>query len=185
MDETKSLHELAELYPKLSDKQIARLSHIGIHRSFPAGQIIFDQGTVGRYFYVVLQGALEVVLPSREGESHVRLAQPGDFTGGLNMLSGRPSLVRARTVEATELLEIDSVISNNSILLKTRALTRSSVGKPAMSKLALRRRRVPMGGALASVMVEAQCEAGATNARRVLGTVKRKACLIAPDATSS
>src|SRR5690349_14695478 len=62
-------------------------------------------------------------------------------------------------------------------------MTWSSAGKPEMSKLAFRRSRVPMGGELGSVSVEAQWEAGATNARRVVGTVKRNAWLMAPAAT--
>ena len=44
-----------------------------------------------------------------------------------------------------------------------------------MSKEDFKRRRVPIGGALVSVNEDAQCEAGATNAWRVTGTVKRKA----------
>src|SRR5436309_5625160 len=44
-------------------------------------------------------------------------------------------------------------------------ITRSSAGKPEMSKLAFRRRRVPIGGAFASVRLDAQCDGGATNAR--------------------
>jgi hypothetical protein len=58
-------------------------------------------------------------------------------------------------------------------------------GKPDVSKLDFRRRRVAMGGALVLVLEEAQCEAGATKACRVVGTVKRRAWLMAPAATSS
>src|SRR5216684_2319169 len=61
-------------------------------------------------------------------------------------------------------------------------ITWSSAGKVEILKLALSRSRVPMGGALGSVRVEAQCDAGATKARRVVGTVKRSACLMAPAA---
>jgi hypothetical protein len=38
---------------------------------------------VRRHFYVVRQGTIEVVLPSK-GEVHMRLHQPGDFTGELD-----------------------------------------------------------------------------------------------------
>src|SRR5580700_9223951 len=96
-----------ELYPKLNSGQIARLSQVGTRRSIPAGEILFDQGTIGRHFYVVLQGAIEAVLPSPGGEVHMRLHQPGDFTGELDMLSGRPSLVRARAADPTEVVELD------------------------------------------------------------------------------
>src|SRR5215472_18551376 len=54
-------------------------------------------------------------------------------------------------------------------------ITWSSAGKPEMSKLDFKRRRSPMGGALGSVTVEAQCVAGGTKARCVVGTVNRRA----------
>jgi len=96
-----------DLHPKLSEKQIARLSQAGVRRTLPAGEILFEHGAVGRHFYVILKGAIEAVLPCREGELRMRVDQLGDFTGELDMLSGRPSLVRARTVEPTDVLEID------------------------------------------------------------------------------
>src|ERR1700682_5462165 len=64
-------------------------------------------------------------------------------------------------------------------------ITRSSGGERVISKLALRRSRVPMGGALVLATVEAQCDAGATKAFWVVGTVNRSAWLMAPAATSS
>jgi thioredoxin reductase (NADPH) len=64
---------------------------------------------------VILQGAIEAVLPSSEGEVHMRLHQPGDFRRELDMLSGRPSLVRAQTVDPTELVELDPVSLRNLI----------------------------------------------------------------------
>src|SRR5215472_18178483 len=54
-----------------------------------------------------------------------------------------------------------------------------------MLKPALRRKRRPIGGDFGSVVVEAQCVAGRTKARCVVGTVKRRAWFIAPAATSS
>jgi thioredoxin reductase (NADPH) len=116
MDESKFSDELPdELYPKLNKEQIARLSQVGTRRNVPAGEILFDQGTIGRRFYVILQGAIEAVLPSSEGEVHMRLHHPGDSTGELDMLSGRPSLVRARTIDSTEVVELDPVSLRNLV----------------------------------------------------------------------
>jgi thioredoxin reductase (NADPH) len=137
MDKSNFSNELPdELYPKLSNEQIARLAQVGMRRSVPAGEMLFDQGTIGRHFYAVLHGAIDAVLPSPEGEVHLRLHQPGDFTGELDMLSGRPSLVSARTVEPTEVLELDPVSLRN--LLQT---------DPELGEFLLRvfiRRRVAM-----------------------------------------
>src|SRR5579872_1694573 len=116
MDKSQFSDELPdELYPKLKNEQIARLLQVGTRRSVPAGQILFNQGTIARHFYVVLEGAIESVLPSSEGDVHMRLHQPGDFTGELDMLSGRPSLVRARTLDPTEVVEVDPVSLRNLV----------------------------------------------------------------------
>ena len=116
MNESDSRTQLPdELYPKLSEKQIARLSQFGVRRSLPAGAVLFDQGAIGRHFYVVLEGALEALFPSPGGEGRVHLHRHGDFTGELDMLSGRPSLVRARTIEPSEVLEIDPARLRNIV----------------------------------------------------------------------
>src|SRR6185369_11126766 len=47
------------------------------------------------------------VSPSRDGEAQVIIHDAGEFTGELDVVSGRHSLVRARAVVASELLEID------------------------------------------------------------------------------
>src|SRR5262245_37720511 len=104
-----------EMYPKLNEKQIRQLSDAGVRRELPSGEVIFEQGAVGRNFYVVLKGGLEVVIPSPEGDTYIRQHEPGDFTGELDMLSGRPSLVRARTVGPTELIEIDQAKLRNIV----------------------------------------------------------------------
>src|SRR5438067_7017515 len=103
------------MFPKLNEEQTAQLAALGVRRSFPAGEIVFDQGAVGRSLYVVLEGGLEVVIPSAGGDTHLRLHQPGDFTGELDMLSGRPSLVKAQTVAPTKLIEIDPAKLRNIV----------------------------------------------------------------------
>ena len=126
MPEPKFTDELPdELYPRLNNEQIARLLKVGTRRSFAAGETLFDQGTIGRNFYAILQGGIEAVFPSSEGEVRLRLHQPGDFTGELDMLSGRPSLVRARTVNPTEVVEVDPASLRN--LIQTDPEDRKSV----------------------------------------------------------
>src|SRR5713101_1240034 len=90
-------------------------------------------------------------------------------------------------LSGTPLMKIPLPLSAKIIPYFFRAvrITWSSAGKPEISKLALRRSRVPMGGALVLVTVEAQCDAGATKAFWVVGTVNRSAWLMAPAATSS
>jgi thioredoxin reductase (NADPH) len=95
------------MFPRLDAAQIARLAPFGRRRRATAGEVLYDRGSVKREFYVLLDGRVEIASPSREGEARVTIHEAGEFTGEVDMVSGRYSLVRARAVVATELLEID------------------------------------------------------------------------------
>src|SRR5437879_394717 len=102
---------LAPMFPKLTEAQIARLMHFGRRRLIKAGEIIFEQGERKRSLYVILRGRLEIVTTSQhpaapQAETVIGVQEPGDFTGELDMLSGRKSLVRSRAAQDGELLEI-------------------------------------------------------------------------------
>jgi thioredoxin reductase (NADPH) len=95
------------MFPKLSAAQIARLAPLGVRRSVPEGDVIIDQGATRRSLFVVLEGRLEAVSPSKDGETRITVHEPGQFTGEVNMVAGRPSLVRTRAAAASEVLEIE------------------------------------------------------------------------------
>lgn len=95
------------MFPSLDEAQIARLAPYGHYRRIAAGEILFDQGDVKRGFYVLIEGRLEIVSPSPQGETLLRVHEGGEFTGELDMLTGRRSLVRVRAAADSRLLEID------------------------------------------------------------------------------
>ena len=95
------------LFPKLSAAQIARLASVGIRRSAAPGEVIFAEGVTGRSMFVVLEGRLEAISPSSQGETRIAVVEPAQFTGEINMLAGRPTLVRMQAAAASELIEID------------------------------------------------------------------------------
>jgi thioredoxin reductase (NADPH) len=94
-------------FPKLTADQIARLMPLGVRRRVVQGEMVFDQGESHRSFFVILKGRLQVVNVSVAGEVPVTEAGEGEFTGDVDMLSGRRSLVRARASVDSELLEIN------------------------------------------------------------------------------
>jgi thioredoxin reductase (NADPH) len=98
--------QIDEMFPALTDAQIARLSVFGEQRRFDAGEIVFDQGDASRGVFVVLEGSIEVTNVSKDHEGTLRVLLRGEFTGEVNQLSGRRSLVRCRAREASNLLEI-------------------------------------------------------------------------------
>jgi thioredoxin reductase (NADPH) len=105
MAETLNLDESA--FPKLDDAQIARLAAFGVEVRAAAGEILFDQGDATRGVFVVLNGSIEIIGISNADEAVIRVLSRGDFTGEVNQLSGRRSLVRCRAREASTLLEIE------------------------------------------------------------------------------
>jgi thioredoxin reductase (NADPH) len=93
------------MFPKLDDAQIARLAAFGQQGEAEAGAILFDQGDASHGIFVVLEGSIEVTGISRD-DPEVRVLVRGMFTGEVNQLSGRRSLVQCRTREASLLLEV-------------------------------------------------------------------------------
>jgi thioredoxin reductase (NADPH) len=57
--------------------------------------------------FVVVQGRLELFQNNDRNEEIVAVCGPGMYTGELNVLSGRRSLVSIRAAEAGELIEIE------------------------------------------------------------------------------
>jgi len=94
------------MFPKLDDAQIARLAPFGQQGDVEAGGVIVDQGDSHHGLFVVLRGSLELLNLS-SGDAAIRIIGRGEFTGEVNMLSGRRSLVRLRAREAGTLLEIN------------------------------------------------------------------------------
>jgi thioredoxin reductase (NADPH) len=98
--------QLDAMFPALTDAQIARLSAFGQQRHVETREIVFDQGDASRGVFVVLEGSIEVANVTKDHEDVLRVIRRGEFTGEVNQLSGRRSLVRCRAREAGNLLEI-------------------------------------------------------------------------------
>lgn len=94
------------MFPALDQAQIARLAPLGEERRFAAGAIIFDQGDSEHGVFVVLEGSIELASLVNGQESALAVHGVGKFTGEVNQLSGRRSLVRCRAHESSRLLEI-------------------------------------------------------------------------------
>jgi thioredoxin reductase (NADPH) len=95
------------LFPRLTPAQVARVARHGRARTLKAGELIYDSGDPSPPFLVVVSGQIEV---SRHGVDHDELVAvhgPGQFTGEVNLLSGRRALVNARVNIAGEAIALD------------------------------------------------------------------------------
>ncbi len=93
-------------FPRLTDDQMERLRSFGVCGRAGAGDVIYDRGDEAHGVFVVISGSLEVMSVSDSGESVLAILERGTFTGEVNQLSGRRSLVRCRAHEDSDLLEI-------------------------------------------------------------------------------
>lgn len=95
------------IFPTLTPAQIRRISSHGHMRPMQRGQMLVEQGDRNVPFFVVVSGEVEIVRPSDGVETLITIHGPGQFTGEVNALSGRPALFRARATKQGELIELD------------------------------------------------------------------------------
>jgi len=94
------------MFPTLDDGQIERLALFSTRRHAQPGEILFDQGDDSHGVFNVLEGSIEIAGISNRQESELRILGRGAFTGEVNQLSGRRSLVRCRAREESVVLEL-------------------------------------------------------------------------------
>src|SRR6188472_1887556 len=102
---TKSHRE--KIFPKLTPAQISRIALHGRTRSVQSGELLLEQGDTSVPFFVVITCEVEIVQPFGARETLITVHGPGEFTGEVNMLSGRRSLVRARVTKPGKVIELD------------------------------------------------------------------------------
>jgi thioredoxin reductase (NADPH) len=95
-----------QTFPTLTPAQIARIAAHGSVRQVRGGEVLVEAGGHPVPFFVVKAGRLEIVRDPGPTETLVAVHAPGQFTGEVNMLSGRRSLFRARAAEPGEVIEL-------------------------------------------------------------------------------
>ncbi len=92
----------------LTDKQVALLASFGMERRLEVGELLFDERATVDSLYVVLDGWICISRLEGTEENELGTHLPGEFTGGLAVLTGKRSIHRARATAPTRVLEIDS-----------------------------------------------------------------------------
>ena len=108
-----SEHEIA--FPRLSRPQIDALRRWGHVRPIAPGDVLFQEGDRGFSFYVVLEGAVEIVEQSGGTPREVAVHEAGEFTGDVDTLSGRAALVTARATARGEVLELTAAALRQAV----------------------------------------------------------------------
>ena len=123
-----------QMFPRLTDEEIARLSRFGEPRSFSTGQMLAKVGASGQGLMLILSGEVEVTQPDKHGRgSHIVTHGRGNFMGELAQLSGRPYLVDAQALSDV------SAIAIPPDRLRALLIAEAELGERIMRALILRR----------------------------------------------
>jgi signal transduction histidine kinase len=104
------------LFAAMSDDQVQCVLERGSEYVFQAGDVVFNEGDAALYFYVLLEGSIQVT--KRVGTQETTLAlhtQAGAFTGEIPLLTGTPYVATARMAKAGKVLRY-SVATFRSLL---------------------------------------------------------------------
>jgi len=143
-----------QMYPRLTDAQISRISGAGRHRTVRVGEVLFEPGDQRTDLFVVISGGIEIVRPVAGREEPITVLGPGQFTGELNMLSARVALARARVVAEGSVVALDrdgtrGVVQRDpelsEILLRAFILRRTALISQAENDLVLLGSRHSLG----------------------------------------
>jgi thioredoxin reductase (NADPH) len=94
------------MFPMLTPVQLARIAAHGRTRQVERGEVLIQPGEQTTRFFVVTAGQVEIVRPTGTNEI-VAVLRPGQFTGEINMLSGRRGFVRIRVSESGAVIQVD------------------------------------------------------------------------------
>ncbi|MGB7931091.1 MAG: FAD-dependent oxidoreductase [Gammaproteobacteria bacterium] len=98
---------IGQMFPTLTPVQMERIAVHGQRRPVLRGEVLFEAGARVVPFFVVTAGQIEITQSSGTAETLIAVHGPGQFTGEVQMISGRRALVRARVSEAGEVIELD------------------------------------------------------------------------------
>ena len=124
----------AQMFPRLTEDELARLSRFGERRSYHAGEMIARTGEVAPGLVPILSGEVAVSHGDGTGpQAHIVTHDRGHFMGELAQLSGRPSLV-----DAEALGDVEAIIIPPE-RLRAVLIAEADLGERIMRALILRR----------------------------------------------
>jgi thioredoxin reductase (NADPH) len=95
-----------QAFPVLNEEQIAVIAEFAERKTYANGDVLYRAGEKDFKFYVIKSGAINIVDRSSGVPRLVVTLQPGEFTGDLANLTGRPSNIDAIATGTTEVYEI-------------------------------------------------------------------------------
>ena len=123
-----------QMFPTLEPVEIERMRRFGEVRTYRAGEALARAGERAPGLTIILSGKLEITRRDEAGRSVLIVSHgPGEFTGELAQLAGRPTLVDAVATEPLEGLIIPPD------RLRALLIAEAELGERIMRALILRR----------------------------------------------
>ncbi len=95
------------LFSTLEEPVIEEIALLLIDRKFPKDAVIFEEGSVGDYMYLIREGQVKVTKMSDDGrEKILEMLEPGDFFGDMSLLDREPRSASVKTTLACVLLAL-------------------------------------------------------------------------------
>jgi thioredoxin reductase (NADPH) len=96
----------ALMFPTLNAAQIARIASHGVIRPITRGEVLIEAGQTDVPFFVLITGGIEIIRPSALGDVLVAAHRPGQFTGEVSMLLGRPAMMVVRASASGDVVQL-------------------------------------------------------------------------------
>lgn len=93
----------AEIFPTLTREQVGRIAPFARERTFADSETLWNQGQRNNPMFVVVEGEIAILSGN---DQLVTVHHPGAFSGDVDLLSGRPTVVRGRAQGVTRVLEL-------------------------------------------------------------------------------
>jgi signal transduction histidine kinase len=96
------------LFAQLSDEQLLWIADHSSEIRRNTGDLLFVEGSPAIYFYVLLEGEVQITKKVGGQETVLTTHRAGAFTGEIPLLTGTPYIASARALSASHLLSIEA-----------------------------------------------------------------------------
>lgn len=84
------------IFSNLSEENLNHLIRITAQMRLSEGVYLFEEGSIGRYFFVIEEGEIEICTTSGDKELLLAVRKPGEIIGELSLLDKLPRMASAR-----------------------------------------------------------------------------------------
>ena len=94
------------LFSSLPDEDLESLCQIVREYHLPAGQVLFEEGSIGEMAYIIREGEVEIIKVSQKREILLAKRGPGEVFGEIALVFDTPRTATVRARTATDLVGI-------------------------------------------------------------------------------